>query len=368
MNQPKKVLILTAKLGGGHRNSAKIIHNWLAENQIKSLIWDITDPLPKVKGKSWIEWFYYLTAVKFPFLWELTVKIGQATPRPAFLWYFGLLTNAHLKQVIKESKPDLIVSTYGHLAALVEGLEPGAPVINIVSDPFTPNFYWLYGRRDQIVVISQIVYDYALDKKVEASRLHLISPMVNPKFTVQLSETVKQAMRLDLGLNSRPTVLIMAGGEGLPKGQEIVRTLLDSSPNYNLMVICGKDAGLKTKLERLKTNYPNCNFHVYGFIDHVYEIMNLADVVISKAGPATILESLALDKPILLTSYYAQEKGNLDFVVNNNYGLFEPRVEVLPKVLEDILNQPKKEFNTWKPVDEGQRLMQLISSASHPHS
>lgn len=60
-----------------------------------------------------------------------------------------------------------------------------------------------------------------------------------------------------------------------------------------------------------------------GFVTKMAEYMVASDVLVSKAGPGTISEAAALSLPVLLTSYLpGQEEGNVDFVVDNNFGAF----------------------------------------------
>lgn len=60
-----------------------------------------------------------------------------------------------------------------------------------------------------------------------------------------------------------------------------------------------------------------------GFVTRMAEYMVAADVLVSKAGPGTIVEAAALSLPILLTSFLpGQEEGNVDYVVDGGFGAF----------------------------------------------
>ena len=57
---------------------------------------------------------------------------------------------------------------------------------------------------------------------------------------------------------------------------------------------------------------------VQGFVDNMEEWMAACDIVITKAGPGTIAESLIMGLPILLNGFVpCQEAGNVPFVVEN---------------------------------------------------
>jgi len=58
-----------------------------------------------------------------------------------------------------------------------------------------------------------------------------------------------------------------------------------------------------------------------GFVTKMAEYMAAADVLVSKAGPGTIAEAAAVSLPVMLTSFLpGQEEGNIDFVVNGEFG------------------------------------------------
>ena len=68
-------------------------------------------------------------------------------------------------------------------------------------------------------------------------------------------------------------------------------------------------------------------------------LMNIADCIISKSGPATIMESLSLRKPLILSNYVrGQELGNVLFVKLNNVGWYLPKVLSAVKKTEELLS------------------------------
>jgi len=60
-----------------------------------------------------------------------------------------------------------------------------------------------------------------------------------------------------------------------------------------------------------------------GFVTKMAEYMVAADVLVSKAGPGTIAEAASLSLPVMLTSFLpGQEEGNVDFVIDGEFGTF----------------------------------------------
>ncbi len=144
------------------------------------------------------------------------------------------------------------------------------------------------------------------------------------------------------GLRSEcPLVLLAGGGEGLSNGDRMLSELLQSSLDFDLAIVCGHADDLHERCSRIAQSVATRCVKVYGFTDRMYDLMNCADVVIGKAGPATVMEVLLLRKPLIITSYmYGQERGNVDFVKRNRLGFFVQRPEGVRDRVEHILGEP----------------------------
>jgi 1,2-diacylglycerol 3-beta-galactosyltransferase len=106
------------------------------------------------------------------------------------------------------------------------------------------------------------------------------------------------------------------------------------------VVLAGKNASLKAALEaqtwRKKTM-------VYGFTAEFDVFLRAADVLISKAGPATITEAAALGTPMILNGAIKfQESPNAEYVVQQGAGLYAEGASKVSAALEDVLSTPGK--------------------------
>ena len=88
--------------------------------------------------------------------------------------------------------------------------------------------------------------------------------------------------------------------------------------------------------------YPKKKTMVFGFVDFMFELMNIADVVVSKGGPATMMEALILEKPLIITQYiYGQERGNVEFLVHNRVGFYVKKPRHMVKTVSELFNNPE---------------------------
>jgi UDP-N-acetylglucosamine:LPS N-acetylglucosamine transferase len=78
---------------------------------------------------------------------------------------------------------------------------------------------------------------------------------------------------------------------------------------------------------------------VFAFVDFVYELLNAADFVITKCGASTIMEILMMKKiPIINDYIWEQELGNMEFVRDNELGVFERIREKLPGIIRGLVS------------------------------
>ena len=80
------------------------------------------------------------------------------------------------------------------------------------------------------------------------------------------------------------------------------------------------------------------------------DIMNAADVVISKTGPGIIIELEVLNKKAVFTQYIgAQEKGNICYISGNPmFRYIGNRKDLINKKIEELMmqKQPKSRRET----------------------
>ena len=91
-------------------------------------------------------------------------------------------------------------------------------------------------------------------------------------------------------------------------------------------------------LEKLKSIYKADNLKIYSYVDFIYNLISISDVVITKCGASTIMEILNLKKVPIVNDYiWEQELGNVDYLIENNLGIYEPQIKKLPKAIKQLL-------------------------------
>jgi len=83
------------------------------------------------------------------------------------------------------------------------------------------------------------------------------------------------------------------------------------------------------------------NFHLYPFVDFIDELMDAADVLITKPGGVTCSEAIAKGIPmILLEPIPGQEEDNLEYLLEQRLGVAASPSGQTLSLLEQLTEQP----------------------------
>ena len=94
-----------------------------------------------------------------------------------------------------------------------------------------------------------------------------------------------------------------------------MKRLLKSNLKSEIGIVCGKNEVLQKGAENLKQKYKAKHLTIYGYVDFIYELINISDVVLTKCGASTIMEILNLKKVPVVNDYiWEQEQGNVDYL------------------------------------------------------
>jgi 1,2-diacylglycerol 3-beta-galactosyltransferase len=323
----KRVLFLISDTGGGHRSGAQAIGAALDELPgVVRYQWEIDDigthcsfPLSQL-GPA------YSAALRFapPVYGALYHATNGRRRFRGLVRVCEPLYREQLRDTFLSYKPDVIVSVHPLLnhAALRARMDAKlrTPLITVVTDLGRVHEGWITPEVDAIVVPAREVYQRALERGVPPERIFFLGHPVHPKFEA-ISES-KAELRATLGLPADRTVaLLMAGGEGGGKLLPTTLALARSNLALHLVVVTGRNAALRTKLEELAP-YLAAPMTVLGYVNNVPALMRAADLLVTKAGPGTLAEASVAEVPVVVYDFIpGQERGNLDYVRTNGIGV-----------------------------------------------
>lgn len=329
----KKILIMMADAGGGHRASAEALRDVFHERyesqcQIHIVdMWTKHTP-PPVSGMP-KTYRYLVTELPWFYKWLFRTTQKPAVTRD-MLDAFYLYVRRSISRALRFYAPDLLISVHPFMQHVplrtLSRMGVSLPFVTVVTDWITIHPGWLHPDVTLCFVPNQEVYDMALAAGLRAEQVRLSGLPIRPAFA--RPPRPKAVLRQELGMDvALPAVLLVGGGEGMGPVAEIARAVTarlaagkpgGGGPSGQLVVVCGRNRKLYDELNAEDWPIPTI---VNGFVHNMPEWMGACNCIITKAGPGTIAESLALGLPMILSGYIAgQEQGNAPYVVDNGVG------------------------------------------------
>ncbi|HLV36105.1 MAG TPA: glycosyltransferase [Spirillospora sp.] len=325
----KRVLILMSDTGGGHRAAAEAIRDTLyMEQGEKAVSVEMVDvfrdysPAPlKYAPELYPRWIN-----RSKESWGASYKLSntKGSARIVSTTIYHTIENG-LKRMFREHPADVVVSVHSLItrpamkALMLKPYRP--PFLVVVTDLFTTHRLWYERRVERCLVPSEAAYRTGLETGLKPAQLRITGLPVHPRFINGL--TGKAEARAALGWDPNlPAILLVGGGDGMGPVYRTARAINERRLNCQLIVIAGRNHALRQQLEASTWNQPT---QIYGFRTDMPVILAATDILVTKAGPASITEATIAGVPMILyDAIPGQETGNVDFVVSNEIGAFAP--------------------------------------------
>lgn len=327
----KRILFLMSDTGGGHRAAAEAIRDALIQRYGADHI-DAT--LVDVFRASRFP-FNYMPEL-YPWLvnrskssYAMSYRLSNSRRGAAWLSRTFYATNARrLRRMIIAHPADVVVCVHSIIARPSKRAydmgDSRPPFITVVTDLVTTHMFWYDKTVERCLVPTQTAYDRGLKVGLTPSQMRVTGLPIHPDFLQSLGD--KDTAREELGWHDpRPVVLMVAGGDGMGRLYETARAIDAKKLPCQLAIIAGRNQVLKQKLDSVSWNQP---VHIYGFVKNMPRLMTAADMIVTKAGPATITEAAMAGLPMIIyDAIPGQEDGNVTHVVDNQAGAFAPDPE-----------------------------------------
>jgi len=341
-----KVDFLYFDAGGGHRAAATALKAVIdGQKRPPGDEWDIRlVNLQEILGP--LDVFRKVTGLELQEIYNQMLARGWTLGSAQGLKFMhGVIRLYHrpavrmLEKYWATARPDLVVSLVPNFnRALFESVRstlPEVPFVTILTDiaDYPPHF-WMEKQEQFLIcgsdkaVAQARALGYADDRIFRASGM-ILRPTFYQPVTVD-----RAAERQRIGLDpDRPTGLVLFGGQGSKVMLEIAERLAETQ----LILICGKNAGLADRLRALPAGAPR---YIEGFTSEIPYYMSLADFFIGKPGPGSISEAVAMGLPVIVERNIwtlPQERYNADWVLERNAGLVLPNFRGIGGAVEALL-------------------------------
>lgn len=337
-----KILFLTAAIGGGHVKAAQALMHQM-EKQLPCCETYLVDSLKYINPAidSLITGTYLHTIKTVPRLYG---KLYDLSEKDEFITYlargFNHKLSSRLTDLLEQYNPDAVVCTHTMPLQMMSWLKKKGlfkmPVIGIVTD-FTNHSFWKLEGVDAFIVAHECIKTDMINMGIQGESIHSFGIPVMEDFL-----TVKDRGRLlkDMGLEDKPTLLIMGGSLGFGGLQSMFLSLLKLPRDIQIIAVTGCNKKLQERLEKLAHGTKK-NVRVLGYSKKISELMDVADLLITKPGGITVSEALAKKLPFLImTPIPGQEERNASFLIDSGAAIRLTRYSDMEAVLKMTLDKP----------------------------
>ena len=320
----KRILILTADAGFGHRSAANAVAAALKQQYGEQVEPAILNPLddrrtPFFLRDSQSDYDKIVRAV--PELYRLGYEASDgAVPGAVMESVIELLLLEVMAETLRQHQPDAVVTTYPlYQAALKSSYiteHYDVPLLTVVTDLATVHRIWFHHKVDACLVPTRAVQDLAIGYGIPPEKVHLTGLPVNPAIAGE--RRTQAEIRASLGWRTDLPAILAVGSSRVKHLVEAVEVLNHAGFPLQLAVVAGRDKALFHQLQQVDWHVP---VHLYEFVSDMPALLHAADGVVCKAGGLIVTEALACGLPLMLVDVLpGQEAGNADFVVQNGAG------------------------------------------------
>lgn len=334
---PKRVdvLILTAPFGNGHNSAAQAIIEELSsmapELTLQTVdLFDITTP----KLKEYFAGTYQMITRSQPGLYNRLYDLRTRAPfNPVDNIMFKMTFEKFIDYVVPMN-PKIIISVFPTGAAFASAyrrqIDPTVRIITCITD-VVDNWEWIYPDTHLYLVAAPNVRKRLIEKGVPKDRILVTGVPVRKAF--------KEIHPCEQEGRTEKQLLILANAMETVKLDEDLLEQLAQLDNLRTVIVTGHSKSLYHKLTKLNRWE---NIEIVGFTEDLAAYMANSDLVISKAGGATIFEAIEMELPLLIQqSLLGQENHNVVFVQEAGIGELVPPDDTLSARLKSLLNNRK---------------------------
>lgn len=360
-----KILFLMSDTGGGHRAAADAISEALCRKYGRDKFeFTQVDVYRRMRYPMNIQPEMYPEMVnKTPWLWGLGYYFANLpfiAPFVRRLLY--AMNRKRLQNIYTEKDYDMVVSVHSVItppsmyAFLAQKMT--IPFLVVVTDLVSTPRFWYEKRAHHTYLPTQRALERGIKLGLKRHDMTMTGLPVHPRFTDSPKD--KLTVRREHGWDEQlTTVMLVFGGDGMGKLIETANAINDKCLNCQLVIVAGKNEERKAILDAINWNQPT---HIYGRVEDMQVKMRGVDILVTKAGPATISEACIVGLPIILSGKVpGQEDGNVWHVVDNQAGVYANR----PQKVADILAQWLADNTIWQTYAQHAQKIALPEAAFH---
>ena len=342
----RRILFLYLTKHSGHYSAAIAVETAMRrlDAHVESMLLDSFSHANPVLSKVTLR--AYLAALKTaPEIWEWMYDNADFKERTAKIRELLNRGNSRkLQRVLDEFDPDTIVCTQafacGVMASWKRATGRKTPVLVGVLTDFVAHRYWADPDVDLYIAPSEETRRNLISQGVSLERVAAFGIPTNERFQLPVD---KEVVIKSLGLKSDlPKILVMGGSLGLGPMKSVIRKLNKLPQPFDIIVVTGKNEELQEQLARKGPQLRHTT-RILGFVENVHELMEIAEMIITKPGGITTAEALVKKLPmIIINPIPGQEAKNTDYLLSQNVAVEAEDANDVMLFVDEFLRNPRK--------------------------
>ena len=321
---PKKILILTADAGFGHRSTANALCRAFELRYGEAAQVIIVNPLDDVTALFFLrsaENDYDKLAREWPQFYKLGYRMIDLslTTNVTEMAYVMMMYDP-IARLMKQHEPDAVVITFPTyqypVAAYRRITGARVPIVTVVTDLVSLQKMWFSQSVDMCLVPTREAAAAATERNMDPESIHITGLPVNPALAAV--PTSKTGARRALNWPEDKFTVLAVGSKRVEALDTFANVLNHSGHDLHFVGVAGGNDQLYTALRDAEWHIPAT---IYDYITNMPDLMHAADCIVSKAGGLIVTESLACGLPMLITQVIpGQETGNAKYMVDGGAG------------------------------------------------
>jgi processive 1,2-diacylglycerol beta-glucosyltransferase len=338
-----RILVLSASVGAGHLRAAEAVEAALRQTVPEAVVRnvDVLELTNRVFRRLYAK--LYLDLVnKAPYFlgyfYDLLDQPSRSGKSDKFRLLFQKLNLKAFLRLLTEEHWDLAINTHFLPAEIIASLRRKRkihlPHVTATTD-FETHRLWVHQPCDRYFTATREGALYLQSWGVPAADTLPTGIPIHPVFAEHKDRKAclgRQGLKGD-----RPIILQLAGGFGVGPIEKLFRALLSVEVPIELVTVAGRNEKVQSQLKAVPVPARH-RVKVLGFTREIDELMNVADLVVSKPGGLTTSETLARGAPMVIVNPIpGQETRNSDFLLENGAAIKVNNTAALPYKVTTLL-------------------------------
>jgi processive 1,2-diacylglycerol beta-glucosyltransferase len=343
MKKDLRILLLYASYGNGHLQVSSSLQECFKNNGVAhvTMIDLFAEAYPLLN--DFTKFLYKKSFTLFPhlygWLYYKTQKMQHESMISQWFHRFGI---QKLEQIIANEKPDLIINTFPMLAIaeLKKRSKSKLPLYMVLTDYELHN-RWIHKEINKFYVASKELKNQIVRYGISQERIKVSGIPIKEAF-ILLSKDVKLSEKHRfIPDQEKETVLIMAGSYGSLLNLKQICEQLATNEKLQIIAVCGNNVSLLKEMEQAFKDHSRVI--LFGYYEHIHELMASASLVITKPGGITVSEAISLCLPMLLfRPVPGQERENAKYLVRKGAALISGNQNQLIEQIQTLLTDRMK--------------------------